>query len=155
MTNLDSVISSLSNFNVKYLFATDKQLIKLAKAETKLPNQIAAQLLIQFYNIIIPQNITESLPQQNKTARFNDANSIKTNLALIPNPNMGTFSIIYKNNEDFNISVINSIGIEVFKANVKSNTEISMPDHIASGIYYVKVVSNNAPPITQKISIIK
>ena len=155
MTNLDSVISSLSNFNVKYLFATDKQLIKLAKAETKLPNQIAAQLLIQFYNIIIPQDNRAKSSTENNTARLNEANSIKTNLAIIPNPNKGTFSIWYKNNADFNISVFNSVGIEVFKAIVQSNAAVSMPDHIASGIYYVRVESNNTPPIIKKISIVK
>lgn len=145
--------------NYKKLYLQDdalkQHLIELAKADTKLPNQISAQLLIQFYNIIIPQNIRERASKENETAQLNEVNTLKTNLAIIPNPNKGTFSIRYKEKADFTICVINSVGIEVFKANVQSNTEISVPDHIAPGIYYVRVESINSPPVTQKISIIK
>ncbi|MFC2101226.1 kelch repeat-containing protein [Bacteroidota bacterium] len=77
-----------------------------------------------------------------------EINLSKEQLKIYPNPSDGNFTIEMTNNpfDKIEISVINSIGQEIYNNNVKpiySDIHISIGKDIPAGIYIVRLVSKN------------
>ena len=64
-------------------------------------------------------------------------NSIASKIKVFPNPNNGNFNIISE--EEGNINIFNSIGVELLNQLIKSgNTIIYLKERVSSGVYFVK-----------------
>ena len=75
---------------------------------------------------------------------------------LYPNPATNFVSIEYKGTQDFSISIVNIIGIEVYKSSILHSYEaqqyIGLTNlNLENGIYLVKIIQNDKSVITQKL----
>lgn len=74
---------------------------------------------------------------------------IENSIQIHPNPTLGSFSIIDNNNQIEEISLLDSSGKINVKLNViKNNHSIS---ELPSGIYYLKIITNNKKQIFKKL----
>jgi len=73
------------------------------------------------------------------------SNGFLSEINLYPNPFENFLKIDgFESNQSLNISLSNNIGATVFKKyGVLSNSTLLLPDHLAKGIYFITVNSNN------------
>jgi hypothetical protein len=64
---------------------------------------------------------------------------------VYPNPNKGSFTI--QSPLAIEISIINQLGQEVYKGFSNPGVQLIQPDHLVSGIYFIKAVSGNQSSI--------
>ncbi len=154
----DSLFDMLNIADYELLFNKNEdlknELIGLAELDTRVENQLAAQILIHFYNVIIPQNVGIIAPEaQNGKRQFNANPS--TDVILVPNPNKGSFIIKYTEDAELHYNVYNLFGQSVFTNSGFTNTEIKLPDFIASGIYFISLQLKNQPTVIKKVAVYK
>jgi len=75
---------------------------------------------------------------------------------LYPNPATSYVSIEYKGTQDFTISIVNIIGVEVYKSNILHSYEaqqyIGLTHlNLENGIYLVKIIQDDKAILTQKL----
>jgi len=89
-----------------------------------------------------------------------EQNNFNNEIKVFPNPNKGIFYISLKNSliEDATINIYNNLGLIVYKETIKkqdliNKTEIRL-NSIATGVYFIKIISNNQT-FTKRIIISK
>jgi hypothetical protein len=76
---------------------------------------------------------------------INELNA-ESSINIFPNPSTGKFNVqLADNNKEFEITIFNSIGQEVFKQNIKQErTDVNVSD-LSKGIYYYTILQNKKP----------
>ncbi len=109
--------------------------------------------------------VGKSIPSNNSNAASTDNNKKITSpskqentnlyqIKIFPNPNSGVFTLNItatnkdlkplKNNEQFNVTVINSMGKKVFERQIKTlHNNLDIPN-LAKGLYHINVVAINS-----------
>ena len=78
-----------------------------------------------------------------------DVKSLKEgNVNILPNPSNGDFSISLENEGDYNISIIDVLGRQIFEENFQSNS--FAVNGFSPGLYWVNIVQNGVA-ITRKL----
>lgn len=106
---------------------------------------------------IEPENNTDKFNNNNTTNTNYDANKVGKNIQVYPNPANEFLTIEYKNNtEVLQLELYNLLGNKIADYNLSANStnKINIKS-IETGIYYYRIIQNNAIVDTDKLIIIK
>ena len=111
------------------------------------------------YTVTVFNPINGCLGTSSFTVTVNACTGVKelnenTNISIAPNPNSGKFSVnVSVNIENGELKIINAIGQEVLKQNIKQGKTEVNASGFAKGIYYYVILQNKEPVNKGKIVI--
>lgn len=112
---------------IKHIFEFNDTLI----TDSDVRNAYVARM--RYNGVFYKRNHEESETQESET--------FKT--LLFPNPNDGSFQLMFNNEQSGHLSVINQMGQSVFEQDIESRIELTLSLKVPAGIYILVISSKN------------
>jgi hypothetical protein len=138
-----------------------KNSIENLASNTSKKGSLNAKCLLQYANntpLVVEKLLPDNyLSNQETITSDNEVNLNDSNLKIYPNPNTGSFTLLFKddNVNDIEIKVNDLLGKEIFTKFIKANIPYSIDQNLIEGVYFIKAFKNGVFMQQTKIVIIK